>query len=279
MPFIEVEQGKLFYEIRGEGNWLVLLHGAWACQEWWSWQVPYLAQKYRVLTLDLRGHGQSSPLREPHSVEGFTRDLEIFLQKVGITEVVLIGWSMGGMISIQYCLQNPWPVRALILIATRGHRHPDMKRRILFQYLKARLSLLVDLAAPRKYDRGTESFPGERERIEEEFQAMLAPAAPLEVREWVKADLEHHPRKNYFEIAKSFWDWEAGEKIRKITLPTLILVGSQDVHTPPACAHSLNRIIPGSQLIIVEGAGHCLPLECPERVNREIVEFLKKVGY
>lgn len=279
MPFVEVEDGRLYYEVSGKGRWLVLIHGAWASQQWWRWQVPQLSRDYRVLSLDVRGHGQSSPIEGVYSVDGFTRDLEILLQKVGIEEAVLVGWSMGGIISIQYCLSHPSRVRGLILIATRGHRNPHMKRRIMFQYLRARLSFLMDLASPRKYDRAAERFPFERERVEGEVRSMLSPTAPKEVFNWVMTDLINNPRRNYFEVARSLWDWEAGEGLGRINVPTLIMVGERDNRTPPSFSRLIHDTIPDSTLIIVEDTGHCLPLELPEVVNAEIITFLKKAGY
>jgi pimeloyl-ACP methyl ester carboxylesterase len=67
--------------------------------------------------------------------------------------------------------------------------------------------------------------------------------------------------------------------MKRILAPTLILVGDKDDYTPPASSHFLHRQIPGSKLIVVEGAGHCLPLEFPEKVNREVTGFLQEVAY
>ena len=206
-------------------------------------------------------------------------NLEILFQKVGIEEVVLVGWSMGGIISMQYCLSHPSKVRALILIATRGHRNPHMKRRIMFRYLQARLSFLMDLASPRKYDMAAEKFPGERERVESEVKSMLSPTAPKEVFDWVMADLINNPRKNYFEVAKSLWDWEAGEGLGRINVPTLIMAGEKDDRTPPRFSRLIHDKIPDSRLVIVNGAGHCLPLERPGVVNAQIISFLSKADY
>lgn len=279
MPFVEVEDGRVYYEVKGKGRPLVLIHGAWATHEWWRWQVPELSRGYQVLTLDVRGHGKSSLLKSAYSVDGFTRDLEILLQQVLIDELALVGWSMGGIISMQYCLNYREKVKALILIATRGHRNPQMKRRILFQYLQARLSLLMDLASPRKYDRATDRFPGEEKRVRREVSKMLSPSTPREAFDWVMADLIKNPRGNYFEVAKSIWDWEGGEELSRIAIPTLIMVGENDVRTPPRFSHLLHAKIPESKLVIVKDAGHCLALERPEVVNAEIFTFLKDLGY
>ena len=279
MPFVEVEDGRLYYALSGKGRPLVLIHGAWASHDWWRWQVPELSQSYRVIAVDVRGHGRSSRLEGAYSVEGFARDLEILFKKVGVKETALIGWSMGGMISMHYCLQSPAKVKALILIATRGRRNPQMKRRILFQYLQAQLSLFMDLTWPRKYDRAAERFPGEEERVKREVKKMLSPSTPKEVSDWVLADLIKNPRTNYFEVARSIQDWEGGEALRRITTPTLIMVGQKDDRTPPRFSQILHGYMPNSRLVVVEDAGHCLALERPEVVNTEIIRFLKSLDY
>jgi len=279
VPFVEVEDGRLYYDVSGKGPSLVLIHGAWASHEWWRWQVPELSKDYQVLSIDIRGHGKSSPLKRAYSVDGFTRDLEILLQKAVIDELALVGWSMGGIISMQYCVDHPSRVKALILIATRGHRNPQMKRRIMIQYLQARLSLLMDFTSPRKYDRAAERFPGEEERVKREVKNMLSPTTPREVFDWVMADLVNNPRENYFEVAKSLQDWGAREELRRIKVPTLIMVGEKDDRTPPNFSRLIHAEIPDSRLVIVKDAGHCLALERPQVVNTEIIRFLKSLDY
>ena len=197
VPFVEVEKGRLYYEIRGKGRWLVLIHGAWATHEWWRWQVPELSHNYRVLSLDVRGHGQSSPLEKPDSVDNFAKDLGTLLQKVGADEVALVGWSMGGIISMQYYLDNPSRVKALVLIATRGHRNPKMKLRVWLQQIQARLSLMMDFA-------DYEAFIYQDE-VEKEIRSMLSLVRPKEVVDWIMADLANNTRSSFLEVAKSLW--------------------------------------------------------------------------
>lgn len=154
-----------------------------------------------------------------------------------------------------------------------------MKRRIMIQYLQARLSLIMDFTSPRKYDRAAEGFSGEQERVKREVENMLSPTTPREVFDWVMADLTNKPRENYFEVAKSIWNWEAGEELKRINVPTLIMVGEKDSRTPPRFSHLLHAEIPNSRLVIVENASHCLALERPQVVNAEIIKFLKSLGY
>jgi len=271
MPFAEVENGRLYYETYGNGPWLVLIHGAWATHKWWRWQISELSRHYRVLALDVRGHGKSTPLEKPYTVPGFAQDLATLLAKVGANEVALVGWSMGGVISIKYCLNNPEKVTALVLIATRGHRNPIMKLRTWFRLLQNRISLMMDFA-------DYEGFAYE-DQVQKEVRSMMSPATPQEVIDWVMADLTENPRQNFLEVAKSLWDWEAGEKLRNISVPTLIMVGDQDTRTPPRFSRLLHQKIPNSRLVIVENSSHFLALERPELVNPEIVTFLKDIGY
>ena len=279
MPFVKAEEDRLFYDITGKGRPLVLIHGVWASHEWWRWLVPALARNYYVITPDVRGHGQSSPLKSAYTVNGFAKDLDLLLQSMGIHEVVLVGWSMGGIISLEYGLNYPSKVKALILIATRGHRNPKLKRRIILQYLQARLSLLMDFTAPRKYDRASGGFPRQKIWLEREVEKMLSPEASKEVQGWVMSDIKNNPSENYFEVAKSIWNWGADKKLKGIKVPTLIMVGDKDTRMPPRFSRLLHATIPNSRLIIVEDAGHCLPMERPEQVHREITSFLKEVDY
>ena len=279
MPFVEVTDGRLYYKSHGSGRSMVLMHGAWASHAWWQWQISELCAAYRVFSYDARGHGKSTALRDVFSMAGFTNDLKILLQHFQIDETALIGWSMGGMIAMQFCLDHPTRVKALILIATSGHRIPGLKLRFYSLYLQALLSLLMDFAQPRKYDRSAQQFPRQNLWLEHQVRNMLSPMTSKEVFDWVLADIRDTPRENFFTVIKSLWDWEAGDELRRINVPTLILVGENDTLVPPRFSRMLHDTIPNSRLIMIKNAGHYLVLERPQLVNAEILKFLKSIGY
>jgi pimeloyl-ACP methyl ester carboxylesterase len=138
----------------------------------------------------------------------------------------------------------------------------------------------MDFAQPRKYDRIAQSFPSQSaEWLERQVKNMLSSKTPQEVCDWIIDDITNHPRKNFFEVIKSVWNWEAGDQLKQIKVPTLILVGNKDNLTPPRISQLLHAAIPDSKLVILEDAGHYLVLEHPELVNAEIFNFLKIVGY
>jgi pimeloyl-ACP methyl ester carboxylesterase len=280
VPYVAVENGRLYYTVYGSGPALVLLHSAWASHEWWKWQIPVLAEKYRIYALDIRGHGKSTPLQKRYSAAGFAKDLKICHHALNIEKTALIGWSLGGIISMQYCIHNPLQVAALVLIATQGHQNPRLKRQIIVYYFQALLKLLTDFSQPRKYDRKAQKFPSQTDEwLKWQVKRMVSPTAPKEVLDWIMADITNNPRKNFWEIIKSVWDWTGGEQLRRIQVPTLILVGDQDSLTPPSMSQRLHTAIPNSKLIIVKDASHYLVLERPDRVNSEILKFLKDISY
>jgi 3-oxoadipate enol-lactonase len=280
VSFVDIGNGRLFHTVNGGGRSLVLLHSAWASRNWWRWQVPVLSKSYKVVTLDLRGHGQSSPLENVYSVGGFTRDLELFLRKIEIEGATLIGWSMGGMVSLQYCMDNPSNVKALVLIATQGHTNDRLKRILIRQYLLERLKLMMDFTAPRKYDRTAQRFPSQSTQwLERQVRDSMSPLAPKEVFDWLINDITTKPRESFFNIIRSVWNWKADDKLKQISVPTLIMVGENDHITPPIFSRRLHQAIPDSKLIIVENAGHFLPMERSEFVNTQILKFLKSISY
>jgi proline-specific peptidase len=279
MPFTKVTDARLYYESYGKGRPLVLMHSAWASHEWWQWQVPELSRSYRVYSYDARGHGKSTPLGDVFSVEGFTQDLVLFLRRLQIEETVLIGWSMGGIIAMQHCLDRPTGVKALILIATSGHRIPRLKLKIYSHYFHALLGLLMDFAQPRKYDRSAQQFPQQNLWLEHQVRNMLSPKVSQEVFDWVLSDIRDNPRENFFRVIKSLWNWEAADKLSQIRIPTLIIAGENDTLAPPRFSRLLQDSIPNSKLRIIENASHYLVLERPGLVNAEILQFLRSIGY
>ena len=279
MPFANVTDGRLFYNSYGKGRPLVLIHSAWATHAWWRWQIPDLSRRYRIVSYDVRGHGKSTPIERISSIDVFSNDLQTLLQRLRIKEAVLIGWSMGGMIAMQNCLKRPMSVKALVLIATSGHRIPGLKLRVYFNYLQSLLNLLGDFTQPRKIDRSDQQFPRHIAWLEQHVRKMLSPMASKEVIDWVISDIRENPRESYFTVIKSLWNWEAGIKLSRIKAPTLILAGRNDSLIPLRLSRLLHENISGSNLRVVENASHYLILEQPSLVNAEILKFLERIGY
>ncbi len=281
MPYVHVDKGMVHYEVFGNGPPIVLLHGAWASSRWWKHQVPELLKSYRVYALDIRGHGESSDLDEVSSIKAFADDLHRFVQKERVGRPVLMGWSMGGMTALQFCMDHPDSGSALILIASRAQRSRKMKTRVTMQYLHMMLGMFSTFAAPRNYDPAKAERPLSQRGLllRSEARRMLSPEAPEELIHWVSAELARIPARNYFQIAKSIWNWEAGPGLSDIEVPTLIIVGENDTITSPEYSRFMYERIPKSKLVVLESANHYAALERPALVNKAILGFLKDIEY
>ena len=107
MSKIQVNDIELDYEDYGNGKVLLLLHGLGSTKKDWDAQVPFFSKKYRVITLDLRGHGASTKPKNAYSVGLMTEDVKLFLDKLQIKTATFIGFSMGGAVAFQMASSYP----------------------------------------------------------------------------------------------------------------------------------------------------------------------------
>lgn len=271
MPYVDNE---IYYEVYGEGRPILLIHGAWASHEWWRMQIPEFSKKYKVIAIDVRGHGKSASLERPTSVQKLAQDVDKILKALEIDEVVLIGWSMGGMISTQYYFNQPEKVRGLVLISSRLHRRPRMLIEAYLRTIREMFTLFMDFAD----FEGFESLKYE-EQVSREVQKMFSPSTDPEIIKWAIEDLTKNRRKNYLNIVKTLAKYDASNKLHMIKVPMLIIAGDKDDRTPPEFAKKIHENVPHSKLVIIEGYGHYVLLERPDIVNREILDFLESIGY
>ncbi|MEM1677221.1 MAG: alpha/beta hydrolase [Nitrososphaerota archaeon] len=271
MPYLRDE---IYYEVYGEGRPLVLIHGAWASHEWWRMQIPELSKYYKVVAMDVRGHGKSARLEKPTTVEKLAEDLDMLLDHLKVDEVVMIGWSMGGMISTQYYFMHPEKVKALILLASRLFKRPRMLLEAYLRVWREMLTVFMDFA---DYE-GFESTKYE-DFVRRELEKSFHPNTPREVIEWAVRDLTENRRRDYLNLVKTLSRYDASKKLGEIKVPTLIIAGDRNDTVPLDYLKRAKEMIPNSKLIILEGYGHYFLLEAPERVNKEILEFLRSIGY
>ena len=118
MPKIRVNGVNIYYEISGQGPALVLLHGWTENHNFWKFQIPDFSKDYKVVAIDLRGHGKSDKPETKYSIQKFADNLYHVLNGLGIDGAIIAGHSMGGMTALVFCLTHPEKVKALILVNT-----------------------------------------------------------------------------------------------------------------------------------------------------------------
>jgi pimeloyl-ACP methyl ester carboxylesterase len=262
--YINVDGGKLYYEIAGEGEYIVLLHDGILHREVWDEQFPVLAERYRVVRYDRRGYGKSFNPQAPFS---HIDDLNQLFIQLGIDKAILFGMSGGGMIAIDFTLQYPEKVNGLVLIGAVVSGYGLSEH---FFTRGGHISSLADYLEPQKFikyfgwEDPYEVYP-QNVKAKERFLRLLE-ANPLNV----------NGALGYF--VKPL-ERDAVKFLCEIKVPVLVLVGEYDI--PDVHAHSgvIEAGIPNAKREIVFKAGHLIPLEQPEAFNSSVMKFLNGLEF
>jgi long-chain acyl-CoA synthetase len=223
---------------------LVLIHGLAASSAWWYHQVDPLAQRNRVLAIELRGHGRSSYPEQGYTVSQMADDVAMALEALDIEEpVIAVGHSAGGFIAADLALRHPERVGKLILVATPV----AIERRAL--PLRARISARCPDFLLRAMQPLYEMDPKGR-----------GSAYLLGVKRLFNDDLLH---------------WDGTHKFPHLTQPTLVIVGDRDYVFPERYYTQVAELVPQAELVNVGVSKHQVPLERPKAVLRAIERYIE----
>ena len=257
MPIIKLDDIELYYEIHGEGEPLLMIHGLGSSSRDWELQVGFFSQQYRVIVFDVRGHGKSGKPLGPYSIPLFAADTAKLLQGLNACPAHILGISMGGMIAFQLGIDFPVLVKSLVIVNTT----PELIARTLRErwHIWQRL-LIVRLFGMRKMGEvlGGRFFP----------EPEQAPIRTIFADRWAEND-----KPAYLEVMKGIFGWSVVERLSEIRSPTLVL-GSDGDYFPTGEKEAYVKRIPGANLVIVEDSRHALPAEKPGVFNAVVAEFL-----
>jgi 3-oxoadipate enol-lactonase len=263
MSLARVRGIELAYEVSGAGVPIVLLHGFPFNRTLWREQVEALRARYTVITIDLRGHGETRATGgdAPATMEEMAQDVAALLDELRIdVRVVVGGLSMGGYVALAFYRLFPERVRALLLADTRPHADTDEARlnreETATRAVREGMTAIADAMLPK----------------------LLAPATHAEqpqiVRRVRDMILQTDPRGAAAALRGMAVRADQTELLREINCPALIIVGSLDAITPPADAELMRREIRGARLEVIEGASHVSNVERPAEFNRALEKFL-----
>lgn len=290
MPVLNVHGIKIHYRWVGKtsGKQLVFVHGWAASSEWWIRQIPALSTEYRLLMVDLPGHGRSSCLPKHSSLNMLSAVLDSVINMLGVEDPVLVGWSLGGMVSLQYALDHPNNLSALILVDTSPtarampsfgflptipyHWIPDPRRFLPLVkshtlFLEGLLSFINKLNSSR---RGVAAL----------LVHLLATGKKPDKNlvSWcTQVLLKDLNIKALLQIMVAMVKFDVINRLAEITAPTLIIHGSDDRMLPVDLSLLLHQNIKNSNLQVIEDAGHCPHLEKPREFNKTIIGFLNRL--
>jgi 3-oxoadipate enol-lactonase len=263
MPHLQVNGARLYYEEHGAGpETVVLAHGLLWSGRMFDAQVRALSGRYRCIAYDHRGQGLSEVTRVGYDMDTLADDAAALIEALGAAPCHFVGLSMGGFVGMRLAVHRPALLRSLTLMETSADPEPpENVPRYRALGLVARWISLRLVAGPVM-------------RIMFGRRFLEDPAREAERREWRERLIGNHRIGIHRALRGVIERDGVYERLDRVDLPTLVLVGDQDVATTPARAERIAARIPGARLVTIPGAGHTATVEEPEAVNRELRAFL-----
>lgn len=259
--FMEINGAQIYYEMTGSGTPLVLVHAGIADRRMWDEQFHAFAQEYQVVRYDLRGYGKTAPMAGAFS---HRQDLYELLKVLHIPHAYFVGCSKGGSTLIDFALEHPEMVKALVLVACTPHGYEFQGE------------------PPTQWDAMVAAFK----------QGDMELAAELEVQIWVDgphrtpSQVDPTVRRRVREMNLIALTNEAAQlgteqplepaaiqRMNEIRVPALIVVGDLDDLNIVAGSQFLERSIMGSRRVVFSQAAHFPNMEQPEKFNQDVLEF------
>ena len=265
---LAVEGGMLYYEVAGEGHPLVLIHAGVAHHRMWDPQWEEFAREYRVIRYDTRGFGKSKTESEETSFSN-RQDLYDLLTHLGVDRAHVVGVSRGGQIAIDFTLERPEMVSALVLVGSGlggFDGTPSEAELRMFDEMER-------LWEAKDFEKLTElelqmwiDGPGQSpDRVGREMRKR--------VRDMILFNYNNQPVQGKPRVL----DPPAAGRISEIKVPTLIIVGDLDESNVDRVANVLVEGIAGAKKVVMPGTAHLPNMEKPEEFNRIVLDFLRNV--
>ncbi|MFZ2176246.1 MAG: alpha/beta hydrolase [Rhodococcus sp. (in: high G+C Gram-positive bacteria)] len=266
--FLRVRGVDLYYEeTGGAGEPILFLHGFFFDGRMYEAQVAALKDRYRCVSVDLRGQGRSGHARGGYQLEQHTADVLSVIRQLGLAPVHLVGWSMGGFVGLRLAAREPGLLRSLILLdtsATAQELSKLPKHLIvtgLIRLLGASPSFVLNGIETEMYSEGFRTDPGR--------------AGEREVwrRRWAAADRSCLAKTSLALMIRP----DIRDELAGVDVPTLIVTGLEDAAMPAEPSRELHSLIAGSRLVELQGVGHSSPVEDPNGVTEALERFLGEV--
>ena len=242
-----------------DGRVVLMSNSLMSNHQMWDWTIPALADKYRVLRYDMRGHGKSGTTTPPYNMAQLADDAVALLDALGLEKVHFVGLSMGGMIGQQLGARYGDRVHSLVLCNTASEMAPR-------KMWDDRLAMARE--------------KGIAAMVEPTLQRWFTPAflerAPQDI-EKIKAMIAGTGLEGYTGCASAVRDMAQSTMLLKIRTPTMIIAGKEDPATTVDHATVLNRLIDGSKLVVIDEAAHLSNIEQPKAFNRAVRDFIDTV--
>jgi len=262
MPSVEAGDIRIFYEIHGEGEPLLLISGLGTDLSAWIFQVRDFSAEYRTIVFDNRDAGRTDISPGPYTVRTLARDVAALMDALGIERAHVLGLSMGGYIAQELALERPERIGSLILANTaarldsRGQLIVDTWSRMVSAGIDR--ELFVRARLPWIFTGGVLNEPG---KVDAVLRATLS-------NPYVQSP------EGYRRQVEAVRGFDVIGRLGEISAPALVVAGWEDLLVPVRFSQELAAGIPGAELVVLEG-GHALFAEFHEAFDRAVLEFLR----
>ena len=266
MPFADSDGVRINYDKAGAGEPLLLIMGYGLPGAAWAVSLPYFTSRFEVVYYDNRGTGASDAPEDGYEIWDFARDARAVLDAVGWSSAHVFGVSMGGMIAQQLALDAPERVRTLVLgctssgIEERTPEHDEALRTlgeavaIMQEDPERSVQMMLPLSYPQPFiDAHPELAP---------LMVMMARAMPTKRAPEINLD---DPK---------LLEWKSAPRLGELTMPALVLHGTEDRLVPLPYAFRLFEGLPNAELRLFKGAGHAFQAQDMDGITRGIAEWL-----
>lgn len=255
MPKTKAGELELFYEVTGEGEPVLFIHGLGSSSQDWEAQVPAFEDRYRVITLDLRGHGQSAKPLGPYSIPQFAEDIINLMNAFRVGSAHVIGISLGGAVAFELATHFPNRLKSLTVVNSAPELDLPFFQQITRMMAVRFMSMEgIAKAAAQRF------FPKSE-------QAALRKKV---IERWSRND-----KVAYTAAMNALRGWSVKSDLGKITVPTLIIAAEHD-YTPVANKKAYAAKIQNATVEVFAGSHHATPVEQPEKFNALLRAFIDK---
>jgi len=262
MPSLFVNSVEIYYQEAGSGYPLILLHGLGSRSDDWLFQMPVLAERFRVIAVNLRGHPPSSLVRGPVLIDALAADVAKLLDALEIPRAHVLGLSLGGLVGQVLAIDFAEKLNQLILVNTFAHLWPTSLRETYTLARRAIVSKFLSVPTTAKVV-ARDLFPRPDQ-------------TPW--RAAVEERVGTNDEASYRHLVEAIRRFDSRTQLDRITASTLLITGDRDGVVPRGCQQQLVRGISKIQWHIVCDSGHATPVDQPEEFNRVVLEFLKDKG-
>lgn len=278
--FAEVNGIRICYDIHGEGEPVVLIHGFSDRKEHWRAQIDELAKHFKVIRIDNRGAGKSDRPDGTYAMDVYADDINGLLDHLNVNKTNIIGHSLGGMIVQNFVLKYPERVNKVVLINTIPGITPpgvppdqgiEMYRKNAIAGLEARKNSPINaFLAGAKPSYSRNFWKQMKEDIKKKFHGIWS------VEDLIEEKTKYGPTvADYNHQAESLNTHNVYERLHEIKNEVLVLAADKDKTCPKLIGEKMHELLPNSKFIVIENAGHQSILEYPHIINQHIIEFLE----